>query len=165
MEQIYTNSVEFGRFYAWLMFLVAIVIGVVLMWFSWSIKSYNNKYSLSTKAVVKDAACEAINKDTFDCNVDVVYSVDGTDYSVDDMQVSAPISYKAGDKVSLRYNSSNPRQVVPASELVSGGWSNALAVAAILIVVIAGFRLYLAKNFRFAAAGSGISGLITAFRA
>lgn len=164
MEQIYTNSIEFGKFYVWLMFLVAIIIAVVLLWFAWSVRSFNSSYSQSTKATVRDVACESLTKDLHECNVDVSYSVADTEYTLDNMKIASAVPIRQGDKVSVRFNSSDPSKVLPASELVSPVWSNVLTISALLIVLIAGFRLYLAQNFKFAAAGSGVAGLISVFR-
>lgn len=164
MEQIYSNSIEFGKFYVWFMFLIAIVVAIVLLWFAWSVKSFNNQYAQSTKAIVRDSACESISKDVNECNLDVSYTVADTEYSLDNMRVISATPIQSGDKVSIRYNYSDPTKVIPASDLVSPLWSNILTCSALLIVLIAGFRLYLAQNFRFAAAGSGVAGLISVFR-
>lgn len=165
MEQLYANSIEFGRFYAWLLFLVAIVVAVALSWGAFAIRREHEKFGSTAKGVVQDAACEAVKKDLYDCTLDVTYNVAGTEYQVKDVQVNAPTPYKPADRLSLRVSTVDPTLVAPASSLVGLGWAHALLVAAVLILLMAGFRLYLARNFRFAAAGSGVAGLISAFRA
>jgi hypothetical protein len=163
MEAIYSNSIEFGRFYTYLMFIIALIVAVIMLWWAWAIKSQNAKFKGVAKASVTDAACEALNKDTLSCAVDAVYTVDGKDLSVSNFAVKTPVALRAGDKVRISYDPANPASAISASDLIPNSWSTSLVYAALLIVIVAAFKLWLAKNYNFAAAGSGVSGVLSAF--
>ena len=159
METIYSNSIEFGRFYAYLMFFVALIVAIVMIWWSWSIHDQNVRFKGVTKGSVTEAACEAINNDTLSCAVDAVYSVDGRELSVSNFNVKTPVPLKAGDKVKLNYNMANPSHVISSSDLIPSSWSTSLVWAALLIVIFATFKMWMVRKYNFAAAGSAIYGV------
>lgn len=164
MDSIYTNAQEFGVFYAQIMFAIALGIALVMLWWSWSIGAKNARYKGVTKAQVSDAACEAVTDKVMSCAVDAAYSVDGKDLSVTNFAVKTPALIRRGDKVKLNFNLSNPADVVAASSLIPNSWSTTLVYAAIVIVIIAAIKLMLATRWKFAAAGSGLSGVLQTFR-
>lgn len=164
MEKIYSNSIEFGRFYTYLMFIIATVVALVMLWWAWSIRNQNAKYKGVTKGTITDAACEAINKDTLNCAVDAAYEVDGQDLSVSNFSVKTPVPLKRGDKVKLNFSTANPSDVVSSSDLIPNSWSTTLIYVAILVVIFAIFKLWLTHKFSFAAAGSAVTGVMTTFK-
>ena len=164
MEKIYANSVEFGRFYTYLMFIIAMVVSLVMLWWSWSIRNQNSKYRGVAKGTVTEAACEPLNKDTMNCAVDAVYQVDNKELSVTNFNVRAPTTLKRGDKVRMNYNMRDPSDVVAASDLIPNSWSTSLVYVAFLIVLFAVFKLWLTRKYSFAAAGSAVGGVMSTFK-
>lgn len=146
------------------MFVIAVIVALVMLYWAWSIRNQNAKYKGIAKGSVTDAACESISKDTMNCAVDAVYSVDDRDLSVSNFNVKAPVPLKRGDKVKLNYNVSNPADVISSSELIPNSWSTSLVYVAFLIVIFAVFKLWLTRKFNFAAAGSAVGGVMTTFK-
>lgn len=163
MDRLYTNSIEFGRFYTYLMFIIAVLVALVMLWWAWSIRNQNAKFKGVAKGNVMDAACEAVNKDTLTCAVDATYNVEGKDMEVTNFSVRTPLPLKRGDKVKLNFNPSNPSEVISSADLIPNSWSTSLMYASILVVLFAVFKLWLAHKYSFAAAGSGLSGVMTTF--
>jgi heme/copper-type cytochrome/quinol oxidase subunit 2 len=164
MEQIYSNSIEFGRFYTYLMFLIALVVALIMLWWAWRIRNQNAKYRGVAKGSIMDAACEALNKDLMSCAVDARYEVDDTNYSVTNFNVKTPTALKKGDKVKMNFNIANPSDIISAADLIPNSWSTTLVYVAILIVLVAIFKLWLTRKYNFAAAGSAVSGIMTTFK-
>jgi hypothetical protein len=164
MEKIYSNSIEFGKFYTHFMFLVALIVAIIMLWWAWSIRNQNARYKGVTKGTVYDAACESINKDTVSCAVDASYTVEDTNMSVSNFTIKAPAPLKRGDKVKLNYNPSNPTDVISSSDIIPNTWSTYLVYVACIIVIFASFKLWMTHRYSFAAAGSAVSGIMTTFK-
>jgi hypothetical protein len=164
MDEIYSNSIVFGRFYATVILAVACAIAVCVFAWAWGVKTKNDKFSGAAKGQVVKAACEGIKKDRQDCLVDASFNVNGKQYGVRDIEVRTPRDLKAGDIVSLRYDPMLPEVAVSAQTIPPVSWANVATAGAITLVLGAGIRLYLANRFKFAASVSGFTGGISAFR-
>ena len=164
MDKIYANSVEFGRFYTYLMFIIALIVAVVMLWWSWAIRSQNAKYKGVVKGTVTEAGCTAVSKDLMSCAVNAVYTVNNKEFMVTDFDVRAQSALKKGDMVRLNYNTSNPADVVSTSALIPNSWSTSLVYVAFLIVLFAVFKLWLTRKYSFAAAGSAVGGVMSTFK-
>lgn len=164
METIYQNAGEFGGVYTQIMFGVAVIVALVMLWWSWNISSKNAAYKGVAKAQVLDAACEAVSDKLMSCAVDATYVAEGKDLSVSNFAIKTPATLRRGDKVKLNFNVNNPADVIASSDLIPNAWSTTLVYAAIIVVLIAAFKLVLVRRYAFARAGAGVQGVGQTFR-
>jgi hypothetical protein len=155
MNDVYDSASEFGIFMALIGLIFAIFSGVIMIIIALYLIINKGTHSSEIDAEVVDSKCntykDSKNNTYKQCDTTIKYTVANTSYS---NTISTQQIYANGSKVNVVYDPSNPN-----NSLFKSGWRKRFAyillAIAVFIIVAAGIRYYIVKNFKIAAAASG----------
>ena len=155
-QQIYDSTADFGVFMALLGLIGASVIGFIMFCVGIYLIFTNGTHSKKTQANVMNSKCDIYkdnkNRTHKDCNTTLQYTVNGKEYE-NTLQTSKLQS--KGTSVEILYNPENPSDSVMktgARRIVA----YILIGVSLLIVAGAIIRYYIVKNYKVAAAATGV---------
>jgi hypothetical protein len=154
-ETVYDGAAAFGKIIALISLIIGSVIGIILIIIGFFLIFKKNKYTGSTLATVKTASCTVSNgrEAAINCNLGIEYIVAGKTLNAN-IITQAKI-YQIGDKISIRYDESNPSDV-STNNISAGTMGGILIAIGFFIILIVSLYYYFVSRYKFAAATSGI---------
>lgn len=155
-QDIYDSASDFGVFMALIGLISAVFFGVIMIIIALYLIFDRGTHSSEINAEVVNSKCDMYkdskNKMHKECNTEIKYTVENKEYV--NTVVTQTIQAN-GAKVNIVYNPSNP-----GDSLFKTGWRKIgayiLLATALFIIVAASIRYYIVKNFKIAAAATGI---------
>ena len=154
-QDIYDSASDFGVFMALIGLISAVFFGIIMIIIALYLIFNRGKHSSEINAEVINSKCDMYkdskNKMYKECNTEIKYKVENKEYT---NTISTQTIQENGSKVNVVYDPSNPND-----SLFKTGWrkrfSYILLAIAVFIIVAAGIRYYIVKNFKIAAAATG----------
>ena len=165
-NDLYSGSADLGYIKSLIGLIVAIIIGVILLIFSYYFLSSSDNFVGVTWTVVS-ANCNqgtvSSNRTIkYNCNLIVSYTVNDKVYQ-NNLISSSSVFYNNGESITISYDKTNPNSIK------LGAMSNTMIgsisiIFAIIIVLGSGINYYLTEHYKFYAAAQGAETAYSMFR-
>lgn len=165
-SEIYEGSASFGRFWAKFSFVIAVIIGIVLIISGIYILVHKSNKIKTTGIIIDELPnpCQYISDSKkYQCNVKVKYTVNGTTYTPT-LWYSNRTFKSVGSNIDIYYRKNDPSNA--SLDGPTPKWVGiASIIIGILIPLFAYFIVYLTNRSKFAASAVGIGGAYDLLRA
>lgn len=133
-------------------FLIAIAIGI---------NRLHDKHTKISIGVVSSSICTP-NKNSYNCELTIVYSVSGQTYTIITNQ-NRNYAFQKGDTIPVRYDPQNPRDGIVGPSPKYVGYT--IITVALFIMILASVNIYFVyKSQSYAAVTGGLSAVGTVSR-
>jgi len=177
MDNIYTDSAQFGLFITKIVLVIAILSSIIL--FGMGIKSLLTKetYTKTIKATVldrhtdgKESSCSIYSHENkmrnitvtnakYKCSLVINYMIDGKQY-FGHLQTNGYEKYKPGDTIDIEYNENDPNDFRVISMTNKNKGLMFISIS-LFITALALIQYFIIRKYKFAAAGYALSSVIS----
>ena len=150
-----------GKYFAIIIAILVTVFCLVFLFSGLSMLYYNFKYSSSVDGIATQDATPNQTSSPSTYQTEVQYTIDGSIYNgilYYPANTDKNILHKSGDKVHIRYNPKNPKQIYPG-DLLSMRSATFMIFFSITFISLIWFWVYITRKNKIASTLSGISAI------
>ena len=166
-DKIYEGTAELGRIRSVIGLVCGIIIGLLLFSGGAYMLSTDQSNLVDTAALIKKATCSSYyvpkdNKNMYNCNLDIEYTVESKVYN-STISASGSSPYVEGRNIEVTYEKTKPEVVQPA--VLRNKWIGIGSLSfGCIIICCAAVTYYVTKKSKIAAAVYGADGVVDMFR-
>lgn len=164
-NNIYTGAAEYGRFTSTIGMIIGIIIGSIMFIVGiYLLFKKQDKYESTTGIVSSSPNCVINRNNMYNCNAQVIYTVNNKTTTKLFLFSDLREQLLSGSSVKLYYKSSDPINTITNIEQTSNKVIAVLLfITGIIIILGSWYSYYVAKKYKFAAAGEGFGAVINTF--
>jgi hypothetical protein len=161
LSEVYGDLKSLGLFVVSLSVLVSIIVSIVFILYSVLLYFQQDNHTKTVKGVVMVSDCQKLSNSLYRCNLTVVYSVDGKEYSTKQLLDNQKNVVNVYDGIDVNYDPDEPGDSIVG--LTPGQLSAKLLLSGVTILVASLVVLWLTYNFKVLQAGQGAVVLASLF--
>jgi len=168
-QSIYNDSASFGRITSYISLYIGGFIAILLIALGiYLLVKKPAPSKLSAKGIISDVSCTlntSKSPQQYNCNMKITYTPQNQKPILVNLSTTGTTNYVNGQTVDVYYSLDDTQSVsLTSSNTLSPRWIGAICIViAVLLIAFGYYQYWITKNYKFAAAGTGVADVYNMF--